>query len=162
MSVAIGLAPGGFGFALSVGVSLAENDIANDVAAYIANAAANGQNVTTRGTGDITIHASEAAQIHALGIAASAALSGGVLAGISMSGAGADISNVILDKTNAYIDNSVIASGGKLELSATDTSLIDAKVGVLSGALGVGAVAGAIAVGVAKAENFIGWTAAGA
>ena len=97
------------GAAISVGVSLATNEVNNHVSAYIANAAADGQSVQTRTGGDITISATEHATIHALGVAASAALGGG-LVGVSFAGAGVDVTNVILNKTNAYIDESVVGT----------------------------------------------------
>ena len=95
--------------------------------------------VNARSGGDITISATEDATINALGVAASAAIGGG-LVGISFAGAGVDVTNVILNKTNAYIENavvgtrapvdgSVIDQGGDIVITATDTSTIDATVG---------------------------------
>ena len=58
-SVAIGV--GAAGLSVSVGVSLAQNEVANHVSAYIANASGDGQSVRTRTGGDITIRATERA-----------------------------------------------------------------------------------------------------
>ena len=163
-TASVGAGFGLVGAAVSVGVSLATNEVNNHVSAYIANAAAHGQSVRLRGGGAITIAATEEATISATGVAASAAVGGG-LVGVSFAGAGVDVTNVIRNKTNAYITNSVIGTNsnqvGNVSISATDTSSIDATVGSLSGALGAGAVSGAVAVGVARASNIIGYTADG-
>lgn len=153
-SVAIGF--GLAGVAISVGVSLAHNEVNNRVSAYIAN----GQDVRTRSGGDITISATENATITAYGVAASAAAGAGAL-GIGFAGAGARVTNVILNKTNAYIENAVIESGGDVVITATDTSTIAATIGTGAGALGAGAVGGAVAIGVAIAQNLIGYTTSG-
>ncbi len=154
-AVAIGV--GLVGAGISVGVSIASNEVDNQVSAYIANS----QNVQTRDGGAITISATENATINALGVAASAALGAG-LVGVSVAGAGVDVTNVILNKTNAYIENAVVgtesAKVGNVTITATDTSLIDAEVGGLSVAASGGFVAVGVAVGVALAKNLIGWT----
>src|SRR5688572_23568130 len=159
-SASLAAAIGIVGGALSVGVATARNEVRNNVAAYIRNATGAGNTVTTRTGGDISISALEDADIDAITVAASAAISGGV-AGLSISGAGADAKNVILSTVNAYVDNSVLDSGRDVVLTATDTSLIDAEVAALSGALAVGVVSGAVSIGVSTAQNLIGWTAAG-
>ncbi len=154
-AVAIGV--GLVGAGISVGVSIASNEIDNQVSAYIAN----GQSVQTRDGGAITISATENATINALGVAASAALGAG-LVGVGFAGAGVDVTNVILNKTNAYIENAVVgtkdAKVGDVTITATDTSLIDAEVGGLAVAASGGFVAVGVAVGVAMAENLIGYT----
>ena len=160
-SASLAAAFGAIGTALSVGVATARNEVRNNVAAYIRNAGGAGDTVTTRLGGDISISALEDADIDALTVAASAAVGGG-LAGIALSGAGADAKNVILTTVNAFVDNSVLDSGRDVVLTATDTALIDAEVAALSGALAVGVVSGAVSIGVSTAQNVIGWTAAGA
>lgn len=160
-TASVGAGFGLVGAAVSVGVSLATNEVNNQVSAFIANAAGNGQSVKTRGGGDLTILAREEATIHATGVAASASISGG-LVGVSFAGAGVDVTNAIRNKTHAYIANSAIGTSanrvGDIALSATDTSSIDATVGTLVGSLGVGAVSGAVAFGVTTASNLIGYT----
>ena len=167
-TASVAAAVGTVGASLAVGVSIARNEVANRVSAYIANAAGNGQRVSAREGGDITISATENATIDAFGVSASVALGGGFV-GLGFAGAGIDVTNVVRTKTNAYIDNSVVDSkgasdgsvanqGGDIVLTATDTSTITARVGGIAGALGAGAVSGAIAIGVAESQNLIGWT----
>src|SRR5258706_8071060 len=74
-TAAVGVGVGAVGAAISVGISLAHNQIDNDIAAYIANAGTHGQTVATRSGGAITVQASEGAGLHALGVAASVAAS---------------------------------------------------------------------------------------
>ncbi len=156
-TASVGVGVGLVGAAISVGISIASNDINNSVSAYIAN----GESVKTRDGGAITISATEGATINALGVAASAAIGGG-LVGISFAGAGVDVTNVILNKTNAYIQDSVVgaesAKAGNVTITATDTSSIDAEVGGLAIAAAGGFVAVGVAVGVATATNLIGYT----
>lgn len=144
------------GVAVSVGISVARNEISNTVSAYIANA----QSVKTRSGGAITIAATEEATIDALGVAASGAIGIG-LVGVSFAGAGVGVTNVILNKTNAYIENAVVggesANVGDVTITATDRSEINAEVGGLSIAVSGGFVATGVAVGVAIAQNLIGY-----
>ncbi len=155
-TASIGAGFGLVGVALSVGISVAKNEITNEVSAYITDA----QSVKTRNGGAITISATENATIDALGVAASAAIGGG-LVGVSFAGAGAGVTNVILNKTNAYIKNAVVgtdlAKVGDVTITATDTSEIDAEVGGLGVAVAGGFVAVGVAVGVAVAQNLIGY-----
>ena len=157
-SVAFGVGLGALG--ASVAVSLAHNQVDNSVAAYITNASVNGQTVETRSGGDISIEATEGATINALGVAASVAVTLGAAA-VSFALAGADVDNVILSKTNAYVDNSVLDSGGNVILTAKDTSTINAMVGGDALAASAGGIAGSVAVGFAVAQNMIGYQANG-
>ncbi len=159
-TASIGAGFGLVGVAVSVGISIAKNEISNEVSAYIANA----QSVQTLNGGAITISATENATINALGVAASAATGGG-LVGVSFAGAGVGVTNVILNKTNAYVQEAALSTkdgvateGGNIVITATDTSEIDAEVGGLGVAVAGGFVAVGVAVGVAMAENLIGYT----
>src|SRR5206468_2214076 len=67
------------------------------------------------------------ATIDAVAAAASLAVGIGDV-GVAVSGAGAIAFNVVLTRTNAYIDSSKITSGGALSLSATGTSGITATI----------------------------------
>ena len=123
---------------------------------YITNA---DTGVSTTG-GAITLEANETAKISALSAAASAAVAiGGSGAGVSLSGAGAEATNVILNKTNAYVENSVLNSAGDVDLDAVNASEISALVltasisASASGTAGIGA-----SIGAALARNWIGWT----
>ncbi len=107
--------------------------------------------------GDISLSSSESATINAISIAASAAIGGG-LVGVGISGAGADSTNVILTKTNAYVLSSSIVSGRDVSITATATPTIHALVVSLSAGLGVGAIGGAVSIGSSTAHNYIGYT----
>jgi hypothetical protein len=167
-SVAVGV--GAAGLSASVGVSLARNEVVNQVTARISGASGGDQRVTTRGGGDIVVSATEDATITSSGFAASAALGGG-LVGVGVAGAGIDVVNVVRSKTNAAIAESVIVTdadgtanagtGGHVRVTAQDLSTISAQVLSLAGAAGLGVVGGAVAVGIAKVSNFVGFKADG-
>ncbi|MCP4992988.1 MAG: hypothetical protein GY934_04255, partial [Gammaproteobacteria bacterium] len=145
---------GAVGVGVSIGVAGAFNEISNDVAAYIFNA----ENVvSTTAGGDITIKAVEAATINAVTSAASLGVAiGGV--GVAVSGAGAVATNIILTKTNAYVSDSTLDSGGNVVLSASDTSTINATVAASSVALAGGGVGVGVSIGAAFARNLVGHT----
>ncbi|MEY2518223.1 MAG: large repetitive protein, partial [bacterium] len=153
-SGALAAAVGAVGVAMTVGVSIARNEISNEVRAYIQNA---DTGVTTNGSGAIVLSATESASITANATAVSAAASLG-LVGVSFAGAGADARNVILTKTDAYIAASTVTSGGAVSIGATDTGLtVSAEILSVAVALGVGVFSGALAIGVGISQNFIGW-----
>jgi Ca2+-binding RTX toxin-like protein len=101
---------GGFagvvGVSVSIGVALAENTVSNDVFAYIANA----DDRITATAGDVTIRAIEQATIDANAIAASLSAAVAGIAGIALSGAGADATNIIANQVHAYIENSEVVT----------------------------------------------------
>jgi hypothetical protein len=97
--------------------------------------------------------------ITATSIAASMSGAFGLYAGTSISGAGATARNRVLSKTNALVQNSTMHSTGNVELQSLNTSKIDAKVIAASVALGSGGFSAVgVSIGVATAENLIGWT----
>jgi hypothetical protein len=104
-AVSLAAAFGVVGVAISIGVSLAENTITNQVEAYIINA----DNVTAR-NGSIILGAVEDASISADSVAASLSVSIG-LGGNAFSGAGANAFNTIENHVKAYIDNSTVTTG---------------------------------------------------
>ena len=76
--------------------------------------------------------------------------------------AGAESTNIILTKTNAFIFNSTIGSAlipvGDVILEARNTSSIDARVvGVSAAIAGAGGTAISGSIGVSIARNLIGW-----
>ncbi|MBE9183045.1 hypothetical protein IQ268_31410, partial [Oculatella sp. LEGE 06141] len=143
---------------LSIGVSLARNIISNEVEAYIKNADSGVRAVA----GDILLNVDEAATITALSAAASASAAIAGTAGIALSGAGANSTNVILTKANAYVRNSVLNSAGKVDLDTRNTSTINAQVLTASAALGGGGTAGVGAsIGASVAQNLIGYDLSG-
>ncbi|MFL5755287.1 MAG: hypothetical protein ACJ77N_03225, partial [Chloroflexota bacterium] len=199
-SVALAFAGEGAAIAVSIGVSLARNTIANQVEAAILNAdgpahtsaqtsaaiavgdrvrqvstgsifaytglpgtlnlstqtydAAHGWTLIS--TGPITVQATEAASIDAISFAASLAAAGAFV-GVAVSGAGAWASNIILTRTNAHIDSSILKSTGAVAITASDTSSIKALILALSVAVGGGAVGVGASIGLALAENLIGY-----
>ncbi|RUT07776.1 hypothetical protein DSM106972_020360 [Dulcicalothrix desertica PCC 7102] len=151
-SLAIG-GGGTTGVSLSIGVSVASNLISNEVEAFIKNA---GNLKTT--TGLLSLAASTDAAIKAVSVAASIAAGGGGTAGVTISGAGAAAVNTILTKTNAYIKDSVVTSAGSVNLAATNSATIDAKIAAVSVSAGGGGTAGVgVSIGAAVANNSIGY-----
>ncbi|MGH3051022.1 MAG: beta strand repeat-containing protein, partial [Gaiellaceae bacterium] len=148
-TLAIGF--GEAGVAISIGVSLAENDIASMVEASISNAS----DVTTT-SGDLTLSAVEHSSIDAVTWAASLALSSG-LGSLALSGAGASAYNDITTQTNAFVASSTVSSAGAVAITAADSSDIAAVVAAASAALSFGGVGGAASIGVALARNTIGF-----
>ena len=108
-ALAISAAYGGTaGVAVSIGVSLAENHISNDIDAYVAD-----ESVMTTGTlADLTISAEDASTIDATSTAAAVSIGGGGTVGVAVSGAGAAAENIILTKTNAHVDDSDVTTTG--------------------------------------------------
>ena len=80
------------------------------------------------------------------------------MAGIAVSGAGAVARNIILSRTNAFVDDgSLIITAGNLDIDSNSNSTINANVIAASAAIGLGGTAGiGASVGVAIARNFIG------
>ena len=140
---------------LSIGVSIANNEINNNVEAYI-------DKVTTFNiTGNLDITATESATIKSVAVAAS--LAAGVsknASSLTLSGGGADATNQIRGKANAYIKDATIGIDGNLSLAAENTSKIDATIvaavavsAAVSKKTGLG-----LAIGAAIAKNLVGWT----
>ncbi|MCB1998993.1 MAG: LEPR-XLL domain-containing protein, partial [Rhodoferax sp.] len=160
-AVSVGLAGGFVGASVSVGVSLARNTITSDVDAYITHADgvdsdADDFGVTATTAGGITISATEVARISAVSAAASLAAAGGAV-GIGISGAGADAHNVLLTGTHAYVQNSAVSSGGKVDIDASNAASIGATIVGVSVGVGGGIVGVAGSIGVTIARNYIGY-----
>ena len=196
-SVALAFAGEGAAVAVSIGVSLARNTIANEVEAAILQrrrpraqlrsdlgsdrgrrpgpparrparssrytGVAGTLNLSTQtydaahgwtliSTGPITVQATEAASIDAISFAASLAAAGAFV-GVAVSGAGAWASNIILTRTNAHIDSSILKSTGAVAISASDTSSIKALILALSVAVGGGAVGVGASIGLAACRE---------
>ncbi|RPH77749.1 MAG: hypothetical protein EHM77_07625, partial [Planctomycetaceae bacterium] len=145
------------GVAVAVSVTVALNDISNEVEAYVHDVASF---MTTEG--DVRLRAETNAEIDAFAAAASVAIGVGGKAGVAVSGAGAAAKNVILSKTNAFVDQSTLISAGGVDIDALATSQIDATILSGSGSIGASQTAGVGAsVGAAVARNFIGWKPGG-
>ncbi|HVA45389.1 MAG TPA: hypothetical protein VNH11_03295 [Pirellulales bacterium] len=136
--------------ALSIGVSLAHNDIRNHVAAFMLDANANGAAVTLSATENATISATAAAASLAAGLAGTKTL--------AVSGAGAEATNVILTTTNAYLQGSSVATTGDVTIASANASTISATIVGASLAAAIAGNGGAGAsIGVALARNYIGF-----
>ena len=156
IGAAVGAAIGNTGVSVPIGVSLGFNTIQNKVEAVIVEKA-----VIDNPT-KVTLTASSNAEIDAFAAAASVAIGVGGKAGVAVSGAGAAAKNVILSKTNAFVDQSTLISAGGVDIDALATSQIDATILSVSGSLGASQTAGVGAsVGVAVSRNFIGWKPGG-
>ena len=125
-------------------------DAAAPVEAYIARSS------VAATSGDILVSATSDASIHAFVLAASAAISGGVV-GIGLSGAGAASENRINMKVQAYIDGDAATgiSAQNVTLHADNSSTIDAFTGSAALALSVGVISVSVAIGVGVAKNEI-------
>jgi hypothetical protein len=114
-SASVAAAFGGVGVGVSIGVALGHNMISNNVAAYIL------ESDVTSTSGGIAVEAVERSLINSVSAAASLGVAiGGV--GVAVSGAGAQASNVILTRTNAWIEDSAIASAGDVVVQANSQS----------------------------------------
>ncbi|TWU31778.1 dockerin type I domain-containing protein [Novipirellula artificiosorum] len=136
--------------AQSIGVSLATNEIRNEVEAYIRG----GSNVVAR-SGPVDLYAVEDASIHATSTAAavSLAIAQGALA---ISGAGANATNLIGNRVHAFVDGSSVTTAVQdVIVIAHSTSSITAEVDAVSASAALGGIAVAGSVGVTIAENLI-------
>jgi hypothetical protein len=148
----------GTSLAVSIGLALAHNRIGNETTASIANV----PGVFAPG-GDISVTADDKARIKVVTVAAAVAVAIGDKA-IGLAGGAAESTNIILSRTNAYIENSVIGIAGTGEvrdviIAATSVAGIEAIVAgvAVSVAVGLNGVGVGVAVGIAVARNFIGW-----
>ncbi|MFB3078361.1 MAG: hypothetical protein ACE1Y4_10175, partial [Lysobacterales bacterium] len=139
---------------VAIGVSLAHNTISSSVQAFIRNA---DSTVKSR-VGDIILGASSKDTINAVSAAAAIALAFSGKTAVGVSGAGAEATNIILTKTNAFIENSVLISAAKVDLDALNSSEINAIIAAASFSLAIGGNTGVGAsIGLAIARNLIGW-----
>ena len=143
--------------ALSIGVSLARNNINNKVESNISNIEGGSRSLES-----LTVKARKPlldnkASIKATSVAVS--VSGTIAAdnSLSLSGGGADALNCTYGNNTISIDNVDIKTIKDLTINTENNQTLIANVGV--GALGAaigGAASGSIAVGVVKTENLIG------
>src|SRR5439155_13737980 len=92
--------------AVSIGLALAHNRIDKDVTASIVNIP-----VLHTGGHDVIVHASDAATIKVVSVAAAVSLAiGGTAVGVA--GGASESTNIILGRTNAFIENSAVGSAG--------------------------------------------------
>ena len=157
-AISLGASAGGAATSLSIAVALAENDVSTEVEAFIQNAAA----PVIATSGGITLSAQESATIGATTAAASISVAIGDVA-LGVAGAGADALNVINTTTAAYIAASIVDSVGVVSLSATTPAGLTITANVLAASAAIAGGGGAIgaAIGVALAQNLIGFNSDG-
>jgi hypothetical protein len=149
---------GGTQVAIAVGLALAHNTVDSEVTASVTDS-------VVGGAGDVVVNASDDGSITAVAVAV--AVSGAFgQNGIAISGGGAESTNVVLSRTNAFIADSQIGSvgdlAGNVEIAASSNSGVKAFIGSVAVAAGGGVGAGVgAAVGVSVARNFFGWDPTG-
>ena len=152
-SGALTFADGSNAGGLAIGASIARNKITNDVQAYILDSTANSG-------GDVRLFSTNNSVVDANSTAVSVALTAANQKAISLSGGGAESTNVILPTTNAYVGGSIVTSGGDVDIRAIDQSTVSADVlaAAITATLGLSKAAG-VAIGVSFSTNLIGWEA---
>ena len=133
-ALATDLTPDGYNISDSdssaAGISIVLNDVRSEVEASLSELTSSDPSGTglTVGNGSLSITATSASEITAT-IDSSASSSGGSVLGdgVSTTILGAIATNVVLGSSLAFIENSAIAVNGVLNLSATNSSLIDSS-----------------------------------
>ena len=142
----------GGGASISVGISIADNEIGNQILALIDAS-------TVTSAAGVGLSASSTGTIDAFTFGGAVAISGGMGGGVSGAGSGSEASNWIHNTVSASIQNGssvTTNNAGSVSLTATDSATItaDAAGGSVSIAAGAGG-AGAISIGAAIADNDI-------
>ncbi len=142
---------------VAIGLALAHNRIDKDVSASLVNL----PSVLTNGN-DVKVWATDASEIDAVTFAAAVSVSLSLTnPSVGIAGGCSESTNVILSRTNAFIEDTVLGSStnkvGKVDLDATSTAEIDAVIGAVAAAVALGNTGVGVAVGIAVARNFIGW-----
>ena len=143
---------------ITIGIGIARNTIQDTVAASVTNAG-----TITASNAPITISATQSGTIDATSLAAALAVSGGAEGSESVAGGGSLADNLIGTDTTATLSGTTIgASGagnavGALNVTATDSSIIDADVAAISADFSIaGEGASAVGIGASLAHNRIG------
>ena len=118
------------GAAVSIGVSVGNNEIADDVSAAIDHA--------TVTAGSVTVSASTTAEIDVLAFGISGSLTAGNSFGLSLAAAGSISINDIASATTARITASTINTAGAVNVTATDSSEIDTDAGGVAAVITLG------------------------
>ncbi len=144
---------GGGGIGGSIGISVAINDVEDTVKAYIDGS-------TARATGnDVSLIATETADVEALTIGGAVGASGGGGGGVGVGAAGAGSGNTVKNKVYAYVTGGSVVStltSGNVTISATDDSTIVANAGGVGIAAAIGGSGGgAVSLGVGAATSDI-------
>jgi hypothetical protein len=136
--------------AIAVGVGDSTNTVHNTVEAYLAN----GAQVTTATSGDVTLTATDSPNLTATTVAASVSTSGGVITGAATASA-AIADNDVADTVETYSSNSTIASAGQISLSATmpAAAMIQATCVAAGVAISIGVGAGFAGAGASSTNT---------
>jgi len=141
-----------FSGAITVGVVLTDNDVANTIVAHVDDA-------TVCAGGDVRLDAGSTSDIESLTVFVSLSIALGENASIAGAGDGANSTNTINNTIEAYIldsNSTVTTGGGSVLLNATDEATINAQAGGGNFALAIASnFAGSIAVAVVLATNDI-------
>ena len=141
---------------VTIGIALAHNRIDNTIEASITERAARHQR-RRDGQGD-----RERDDHGDLGRGLPLGRRGLGGAGVAIGGAGAESTNVLLTKTNAFVKGSNVTKAGNLDIEASMTGAIIATVVAASLAVGGGSSTGVgVAIGISVGRNFIGWDPVG-
>ncbi|MGO0307869.1 LEPR-XLL domain-containing protein [Endozoicomonas acroporae] len=142
---------------LSIGVSLAENEVNTNTKAIIDNVDIGS---SSRKTGSVSLNASSDAEITATAVSASLSASYSSASGgsVALSGGGAYAGNTIGGSTEALVESSDLFSNGDVSIKATNKSDIDSTTVAVSAAVAADSGSGSagISIGAAITENTIG------
>ena len=156
IGASVAISSGATAVSVSISASIARNEINSDVTAMISDADVSSHLDTVVRAGqefeaDGTREANRA--ISAISVAASVSLASGSSQEVSLAGAGAESSNVILGDTTASVVDSNLLSDAGIQLQANDKSSISATV--------VAASIGAGSIGASVSDNSIGYDSDG-
>ncbi len=146
----------GGGLAVGVGVTIGASAIANTVTNTVLAYADDG--TLTADGNDLTLSASEAANVGGLTIGGAASGAGGVTAGVAVGGVGATSPNILGNTVEAYAQDGATLQtegAGDIEITATDTSTADSQAVAGSAKLAVGTVAVGFSIGSSVSANQI-------
>ncbi|MEJ8562145.1 hypothetical protein QTO30_13540 [Yoonia sp. GPGPB17] len=153
-TVSVSAAFGKAAVAVSMGATVAENQIYGLTTAQIVDS--NDGGVQAR-TGDVLVEANDMARINAVAAAGALAIAGGA-AGIGVALAGALAFNRIGAGVSATVENSLVtATAGDVSILASADGRIDALNGAVSAAIAAGGTGVGVAIGAAFVSNQIGY-----
>ena len=117
------------------------------------------QNLKVTATaGSVDVKAFDEATITAYATAISVAVSwSSTFAGIALSGAGAEGTNIITNKVRAFVNRGIVTASNSVTVAATSSPTITAYIGAMSFAGGIGEGGAAGSLGVSLARNLIGF-----
>ncbi|MCY7332058.1 MAG: hypothetical protein LH649_05235 [Pseudanabaena sp. CAN_BIN31] len=144
------------GTKISIGVAIAQNQIENDVKAYIDSSTISSPSGSDY---DLDIESNANSKVNAQAIAIAVSIAAAQSGNVAISGAGAGAGNLISSKNNAFINSSDLTSRlGNVRLSSQNTSTINAVILAISGSVSIGGSSGkGAAIGAAVALNSIGY-----